>query len=93
MKYTINEEQYRNLIIKKKQDKIANKILEKIQRIKKNLNEGILIEEGITTVLKEYLKKNLLTTPIIRKLLANNINEEQLAKAGIPSNKIRILQF
>ena len=73
MKYIINEEQYIGLILKKKEDKIINKIHENIDKLKKSLKSENLIKESIKDVVTIYRKKGLLTQGIVNRLNEENV--------------------
>jgi hypothetical protein len=76
MKYIIKESQYKSLIKKKRNKKIANEILESVKRIKKNLNEGMQ-ENAVASVLKKYNKKGLMNEEVKSILSTNNVNIDQ----------------
>ena len=59
MKYILTESQYKSLVEKKKSEKIAKIILEDLERVKKNLNEGTMLNEAIVDTLKRYAKKEM----------------------------------
>jgi hypothetical protein len=93
MKYYITETQYKSLIEQKRTKKIVNRILEEIERNKKNLNEGVMLNEALVDTLRKYLKKGLLTTAVIGSLLASNkVNAQDLLQAGVSPNQIEIAQ-
>lgn len=88
MKYIITEEQYKRLIGKKQTQKVVKEIVEKIDRMRNNLNEGKLLNEGIVDTLKTYLRKGLLTTSVIAGLLeSHRVSTQDLANAGVPQRK------
>ena len=72
MRYIITENQYKDLVKKKKTNKTANVILEKINKIDANLNEE-KSKLAIMDVLKLYKKKGLLSEAVIKKLKENKI--------------------
>ena len=72
MRYIITENQYKDLVKKKKTNKTANVILEKINKIDANLNEE-KSKLAIMDVLKLYKKKGLLSEAVIEKLKENKI--------------------
>lgn len=92
MKYIITETQYKSLVVQKKNNKIAIKILEEIERSKKNLNESAMLNEAIVDTLRRYAKKGLLTAGVLATLLANNVQAEDLAQAGVSPNEIEVAQ-
>lgn len=92
-KYIITKEQYEKLLeIKRKEVITIKNILEDIERAKKSLNESELINESIIDTIKKYYKKGLLTTAVIASLLANNVQAQTLAQAGVPQQKIEQAQ-
>lgn len=92
MKYLITETQYVELVNKKKTKRISNQILEEIARNRKNLNEGIILNEAIVDTLRKYVKRGLMTAGVISTLLANNVSAQDLIQAGVSPNQIRIAQ-
>ncbi len=70
--------------IEKLNNLIYNKICEDINHIN-NINEiDNLITEGVTDVLKKYLKRGLLTAGVISMLLSNNVvSAQDLTSAGV----------
>lgn len=92
MKYIISETQYRTLIQKKKDEKIAKQILEEIKKAKKVLNEEKMLNESIVHTLRRYFNKGLLTLGVLGVLLANNVSAQDLANAGVSENDIKIAQ-
>lgn len=88
-KYYITEDQYNFLLNIKKNEYIYNNIVNEIREYELNLNESILLNEGVVDILKKYAKRGLLTTALISSLLSNNIvSAEDLKSAGVPENKI-----
>jgi len=75
MKYIISEQQFKELISKKKADRIVSKLHEDIARIKKSLKSQRLIEESIKDKVIIYKKKGLLTNKVIEKLSEENFFE------------------
>lgn len=75
MKYKITESQYRQLVEKKKTDRVVDKIIEDIKNQKKYLKENISIEGAVKDVLKKYYKKGVITETVKQKLTdrLNNI--------------------
>ena len=57
MKYYITEKQYIGLVNKKKTLKVANQILEELERNRKNLNEGVMLNEAVVDTLRKYVKR------------------------------------
>ena len=92
MNYIITESQYKTLVAQKKTERVAKQILEEIARSKRNLNEGVMLNEAIVDTLKRYAKKGLLTAAVLTTLLANNVSAQDLAKAGVSPNEIQIAQ-
>src|SRR5690606_32942144 len=89
MKYIIKKSQYEQLLEnKRKEATVIKKILEDIKRAENSLNEGEMLNEAIVDTLRRYFKKGLLTTAVIASLLANNVQAQQLAQAGVPQQKI-----
>lgn len=72
-KYLIKEEQYRNLIQLKKDEKIANKILEEIKLAQSKLNENTLLQSRMVDIIRKYKKKGYLSEGVINKLEALKI--------------------
>lgn len=72
MKYIITETQYKGLIKKKRNEKVANQILEEINSIKKNLKESMR-KNAIESTLKKYNKKGLVNETVKSILSDNNI--------------------
>lgn len=92
MKYILTESQYKSLIEKKRTKKITEMILEDLERVKKNLNEGTMLNEAIVDTLKRYGKKGLLTVAVLTSLLANNVSASDLTQAGVSPNDIQVAQ-
>jgi len=92
MKYILTETQYISLVEKKRDDKIAKQILEELDRNKKNLHEGKILNEAIVDTLKKYAMRGLLTVGVLSTLLANNVSAQDLEQAGVPENQIEIAQ-
>jgi len=92
MKYYITEKQYIGLVNKKKTLKVANQILEELERNRKNLNEGVMLNEAVVDTLRKYVKRGLLTVGVITTLLANNVSAQDLMTAGVSPNQIRVAQ-
>lgn len=89
MKYIIKKSQYEQLLEnKRKEATVIKKILENIRRAENSLNEGEMLNEAIVDTIRRYFKKGLLTTAVIASLLANNVQAQQLAQAGVPQQKI-----
>ena len=79
MKYIIKESQINELIQRKKDNKLANKIIEKIDKVNKNLNESIIINEAVNDILKIYNKKGLINNYIKEELInSGKVTESQL---------------
>ena len=84
MKFKIKENQYVKLVERKKDQKLVEEILSKIDRANKSLNETILINEAIGDILLIYKKKGLINE-YVQELL---INSDKLTKKQI--NKINL---
>ena len=84
MKFKIKQNQYVNLVERKKDQKLVEEILSKIDRANKSLNETILINEAIGDILLIYKKKGLINE-YVQELL---INSDKLTKKQI--NKINL---
>ena len=79
MKYIIKESQINELIQRKKDNKLANKIIGKIDKVNKNLNESIIINEAVNDILKIYNKKGLINNYIKEQLInSGKVTESQL---------------
>jgi outer membrane protein OmpA-like peptidoglycan-associated protein len=84
MKIRIKESQYNALL----ERKVVKSIMEKIEHSKKTLNESEQIDEAISSTLKDYLRKGLLTVGVIAGLMANNVSAQELQSAGVPQENI-----
>lgn len=92
-KYIITKSQYEQLLEnKRKEANVVKKILEDIKRAENSLNESEILNEAIVDTIRRYFKKGLLTTAVIASLLANNVQAQQLAQAGVPQHKIEQAQ-
>lgn len=81
MKYIIKESQITELIRRKKDKNLANKIISKIDKVNKNLNESIIINEAVNDILKIYNKKGLINSYIKEELInSGKVTESQLKK-------------
>lgn len=90
-KIIITESQYNALLEKKRREKaITKKILEDIDRVKSRLNEGELLTEAITDVIRRYWRKGLLTTAVLATLLSQGVSAQTLTQAGVPQNQIEM---
>ena len=79
MKYIINENQVKELIKRKQDKKLADKIISKIDKANKNLNESIIINEAINDIIKIYNKKGLINNYIKDELIkSGKVTESQL---------------
>ena len=79
MKYIIKESQINELIQRKQDKKLANKIISKIDKVNKNLNESIIINEAVNDILKIYNKKGLINNYIKEQLInSGKVTESQL---------------
>ncbi len=79
MKYIIKESQINELIQRKKDKNLANKIIANIDRVNKNLNESIIINEAVNDILKIYNKKGLINNYIKEELInSGKVTESQL---------------
>lgn len=67
-KFIISESQYKQLIERKKTEKVVNMILGDIENHKKYLKENISIEGAVKDVLKKYYKKGVMTESVKQKL-------------------------
>lgn len=73
-KYLIKEEQYKRLIQLKRDEKIANKIVEEIKLVQSKLNENTLRQSGLVSIIKKYRKKGHLSEGVIKILSELKIN-------------------
>lgn len=64
MKYKIKESQINQLIRIKKDKKLVEEIITKIDRANNSLNESVLINEAINDILVIYKKKGLMNESI-----------------------------
>jgi len=79
MKYIIKESQINELIQRKQDKKIVSKIIAKIDKVNKNLNESIIINEAVSDILKIYNKKGLINNYIKDQLInSGKVTESQL---------------
>ena len=79
MKYIIKESQINQLIERKRDKKLANKIIAKIDKMNKSLNESIIINEAVNDILKIYNKKGLINNYIKELLIdSGKVTESQL---------------
>ena len=79
MKYIIKESQINQLIQRKQDKNLANKIIAKIDKVNKNLNESIIINEAVNDILKIYNKKGLINNYIKEQLInSGKVTESQL---------------
>jgi hypothetical protein len=67
-KYIITESQCKELIERKKVERVVNVIIEDIEKHKKYLKENISIESAVKDVLKKYYKKGVITESVKSKL-------------------------
>ncbi len=78
MKYIIKESQINELIQRKQDKNLANKIIGKIDKVNKNLNESIIINEAVNDILKIYNKKGLINNNIKDQLInSGKVTESQ----------------
>jgi hypothetical protein len=93
-KIIITESQYDELISRlrernEKDKAIVESIIADIEKYKKNLNEGEILEEGILDVIKKYARKGVLTVAVIASLLSStDLSAAQLQQAGVEPVKI-----
>ena len=80
MKYIIKESQYKELIERKKNQKIVETILSKIDRANKSLREGVLINEAVVDIITIYKKKGLINNYVKNELLKSGKIEESQIK-------------
>lgn len=79
MKYKIKESQVKELIQRKKNKKLVEEIIEKVDRANKSLNESIIINEAINDILTIYKKKGLINESIEELLIkSGKVNESQI---------------
>jgi hypothetical protein len=79
MKYKIKESQYKELIQLKKDKKLVEEIISKIDRANKSLNESIIINEAVNDILRVYNKKGLLNETVKDLLVkSKKVDEKQL---------------
>jgi len=84
VKFKIKENQYVELIERKRDQKLVEEIISKVDRVNKSLNENVLINEAIGDILLIH-KKNGLINEYVQELL---INSNKLTKTQI--NKINL---
>ena len=81
MKYKIKESQYNQLIQLKRNKKLVEDIIIKIDRANKSLNESIIINEAINDILTIYNKKGLLNESIKELLIkSGKVSELQIKR-------------
>jgi hypothetical protein len=79
MKYKIKESQVKELIQRKKDKKLVEEIIEKVDRANKSLNESIIINEAINDILTIYKKKGLINESIRELLIkSGKVSESQI---------------
>jgi hypothetical protein len=80
-KIIITEEQFKILIERKRiERKTVSEILEKINKVKKNLNESKQ-ENALISILKPYYKKGKVTKKVAETLINNGIDKKILLSA------------
>jgi hypothetical protein len=68
---------------------VAKQITEDINYLKTKINESHTLNEGVVDVLKDYVRKGVLTAVVAASLLGSNVvNAQQLAQAGVPAQRI-----
>ena len=78
MRYLIKESQVNELIQRKKDKNLANKIIKKIDGFNKKLNETIIINEAVSDILFIYNKKGLINNEIKTMLInSGKVTESQ----------------
>ena len=80
-KYILTEEQYKGLVERKQQERVIIKeIKEKIDKVKKNLNEA-KHAGGISSILKPYYKKGKISEFVAKSLINDGVNQKFLISA------------
>lgn len=75
-KYIIDENQYNQLLKIKRNKKITDEILSKVDRANKSLNESIIINEAVKDIIGSYIKKGLINNSIKEMIIkSGKINE------------------
>lgn len=79
MKYKIKESQYKEFVQLKKDKKLAEEIISKLDRANKSLNETIILNEAVNDILTIYNKKGLMNETV-KNLLINSgkVSESQI---------------
>jgi len=68
---------------------VAKQIAEDINYLKSKINESHTLNEGVVDVIKNYVRKGVLTAVVAASLLGGNVvNAQQLAQAGVPQQTI-----
>lgn len=81
MKYKIKESQYNELINRKKNQKLAESIISKIDDANNKLNESIIINEAINDILLIHENKGLLNDYVVELLInSGKISESQIKR-------------
>lgn len=70
-KYILTESQYKELIESKK---VAKKIIDEINSLKKGINESNILTGAIQDVIKKYHKKGHLSESVINELKKEKIS-------------------
>lgn len=84
MKYKIKENQYVKLVERKKDKKLVEEILSKVNRANESLNETTLINEAIGDILLIYKKKGLINEYVQELLIkSNKLTKTQINKTNL----------
>lgn len=84
MKYKIKESQYIELINRKKDQKLVEEIISKIDRANNILNESIIINEAVNDILLIHSKKGLINNYIKEKLVeSGKVTESQMKRLNL----------
>lgn len=77
-KYVLTKEQFDTLFERKKEERnVIKEISEKIEKVKKNLNES-KHENGIISILKPYYKKGKITKYVAESLVDLGVDKKIL---------------
>lgn len=78
-KYIINESKFKELIELKRNRKLVETILNKIDKVNNSLNENIIINEAIHDIILMYKKKNLINENVKSLLIqSGKLTKRQL---------------
>jgi len=84
MKFKIKENQYKQLIERKKDQKLVETILNDINRANKLLNENVLINEAVKDILTINFKKGLINNYVKELLIkSGKLTESQINKINL----------